>query len=348
MLDRRPRTDGPGEPDGAATDSSNARENLQARLGRLSDSHPSAPDYGADGDRAMNQRPPRASDQVAEPTDGGDEVGRPDTSPDAADTDHPQLDNAQPPADSKDKPGRPESSSETAGDRHETKPADSSSETAGDRRETKPADASSETAGDQHETKPADSGRDAPDLGREPERAVSGEEAASGQRETKPADASSETPNGPHETEPADSGRDAPDLGRDPERAVSGWETADARDHPDRPVVSEIHVPPDRVQHILEGDGPGKFGGGHRHGTGRPGKTEFPESWSDDAIISTVEEIARQPETVEWQRNNRWHATGERDGVRVTAVVLPDGRIWTAWPWPGGPGVTKNPKEGDA
>jgi hypothetical protein len=36
--------------------------------------------------------------------------------------------------------------------------------------------------------------------------------------------------------------------------------------------------------------------------------------------------------------------SGERDGVRITAVVQPDGRVWTAYPEPGGAGVVTNPR----
>jgi Bacterial EndoU nuclease len=154
-----------------------------------------------------------------------------------------------------------------------------------------------------------------------------------------------------------------PDARRDTEQAWSGWEAPDCRHHPDRPVVSEIHIPPDRARHILDGDGPdkpgsgepgnsgsvpGKPGGGHRHGTGLPDKTEFPESWSDEVILSTVEQVACHPDAVERQSNARWRVTGEHDSVRVTAVIDTDGRIRTAWPEPGGPGVRRNPKDGGA
>lgn len=129
------------------------------------------------------------------------------------------------------------------------------------------------------------------------------------------------------------------------DRRPSGWDEPKVTSHPDRPAVDEITLPQDRRHHILDGDGPGKPGGGHRYGTGRPGKTEFPAHWDDDKILSTVEDVARRPERVAWQNfNNRWRVTGQREGVEITGVVRSDGRIWTAWPEPGGRGVVQNPK----
>jgi hypothetical protein len=42
----------------------------------------------------------------------------------------------------------------------------------------------------------------------------------------------------------------------------------------------------------LEGDA---IGGGHRHGIGSPGKSEFPFDWSDDKIIEEVESVVNDP-----------------------------------------------------
>src|SRR5207244_4124986 len=75
----------------------------------------------------------------------------------------------------------------------------------------------------------------------------------------------------------ADGGREAVDADR------SGWDSVDAED---RPNAEDIHITPERTTHILDGDANG--GGGHRHGTGIPGKTEFPASWDDKKVIDTV------------------------------------------------------------
>jgi Bacterial EndoU nuclease len=122
----------------------------------------------------------------------------------------------------------------------------------------------------------------------------------------------------------------------------SGWDSVDISN---RPALDALRVSPERRVHILDGDADG--GGGHRHGIGNPGKTEFPASWNDEKIINALLDVARRPDHSpghqEW--NDRWVARGTRDDVEVVAVVARDGRIWTGWPTPGGPGVVKNPKE---
>ena len=73
-------------------------------------------------------------------------------------------------------------------------------------------------------------------------------------------------------------------------------------------------------KHILDGDGPTK-GGGHRAGTGKPGKSEFPKEWSDDKIIHEVSDVATDPASV--RVPGRWgstKATGVRDGVEIETL----------------------------
>ena len=123
----------------------------------------------------------------------------------------------------------------------------------------------------------------------------------------------------------------------------SGWDAVDAAD---RPPAEDIGVSPERTTHILDGDETGG-GGGHRHGTGIPGKTEFPASWDDKMIIDTVVDVARRPDLPpkHQESNDRWVVRGTRDDVEVVVVVARDGQIWTSWPTPDSPGVVKNPKE---
>ena len=131
-----------------------------------------------------------------------------------------------------------------------------------------------------------------------------------------------------------------PEVG-DSQADRSGWDAVDAAD---RPPAEDIGVSPERTTHILDGD---ETGGGHRHGTGNPGKTEFPASWDDKKIIDTVVDVAHRPDLPpnhqEW--NDRWVARGTRDDVEVVVVIERDGGIWTSWPTPDSPGVVKNPKE---
>lgn len=121
----------------------------------------------------------------------------------------------------------------------------------------------------------------------------------------------------------------------------SAWDATDAGN---RPALDALRVTPERLTHILDGD---STGGGHRHGTGRPGKTEFPASWDDTKIAETLLDVARRPDRApghqEW--NDRWVTRGRRDDVEVAVVIARDGRVWSGWPLPGGTGVVKNPEE---
>jgi hypothetical protein len=121
----------------------------------------------------------------------------------------------------------------------------------------------------------------------------------------------------------------------------SGWDSVE-----DRPPAEDIQVSPERKTHILDGDPTGS-GGGHRHGTGRPGKTEFPASWDDEKIIEKVTDVARKPDRPPtYQDWDTWLCVGTRDEVNVWAVVERNGNILTGWPEEGGPGVVRNPRRG--
>jgi hypothetical protein len=106
----------------------------------------------------------------------------------------------------------------------------------------------------------------------------------------------------------------------------------------EHPNPDTIHTTPQRTSHILDGD---KDGGGHAPGAGRPGKNEFPASWSRDKIMAVVLDIARDPETIEPTRKGRWQLEAVHDGVLVRVVVGPDGSLVTAIPVRG-PGVVHN------
>ncbi len=70
---------------------------------------------------------------------------------------------------------------------------------------------------------------------------------------------------------------------------------------------------PQRRRHILDGDA---TGGGHRFGTGNPGKSEFPHGWSDDKIMHEISDIATDPNAARKSgRGGRTIAEGTRDGL---------------------------------
>lgn len=127
-------------------------------------------------------------------------------------------------------------------------------------------------------------------------------------------------------------------------RQSSAWDDVPTADQYRHPAPESLCLPPERAAHILDGD---RWGGGHRHGTGRPGKTEFPADWDDERIIGQIVDVARFPDAPPvLQANHRWRVQGERDGVATTVIVHPDGRIWAAWPEESSPGVIRNPREG--
>ena len=124
----------------------------------------------------------------------------------------------------------------------------------------------------------------------------------------------------------------------------SAWEAPGLADHPARPGPDSFHLPPERAVHILDGDA---SGGGHRHGTGRARKTEFPADWSDQKITDTITHVAQYPDSAPLHQawNNRWLTRGTREGVDIVVIAQADGRIWSAWPLEGGAGVVRNPTE---
>ncbi len=139
---------------------------------------------------------------------------------------------------------------------------------------------------------------------------------------------------------------DVPDT--DDERRQTGteWDNADG-DTEALPDPETIYTTPERQEHILDGDPNDQESGGHRHGEGRPNKTEFPERWDDDDVIENVEDVAANPDQPPRQLpDGKWEVQGERDGVNIRVIVRPDGSIETAHPTHG-EGVVKNDRQGN-
>ena len=93
-------------------------------------------------------------------------------------------------------------------------------------------------------------------------------------------------------------------------------------------------------KHILDGDA---NGGGHRPGTGKPNKTEFPDTWSDEKILHEISDVATDPRITPGvdPKTGRLIHEGTRDGVDIRVITEPDGgRIVTGHPT----NLPRNPK----
>lgn len=76
-----------------------------------------------------------------------------------------------------------------------------------------------------------------------------------------------------------------------------------------------------------------------KYGAGKPDKTEFPQSWSDDKILHYVSDVATDPNATwgvgKW---NSPYAIGVREGIEIRVDFYPDayknyrGMISTAYP----------------
>jgi hypothetical protein len=73
-------------------------------------------------------------------------------------------------------------------------------------------------------------------------------------------------------------------------------------------------------RHILEGD---ETGGGHRYGIGKPGKSEFPASWSDEKILGEISDVATDPAADRRvdPKDGRTIVEGTRDGIRIRVII---------------------------
>jgi Bacterial EndoU nuclease len=116
-----------------------------------------------------------------------------------------------------------------------------------------------------------------------------------------------------------------------------------------RPAGEDIAHDASSRAHIPYGeDRPdGSVGGGHWYGSGRAGKTVFPEPWTPERILEETLDVARNPDRTPAQRQNgTWEVEGTRDGVEIRVVLKPDGTIVTGHPL-GGAGVAVNDEYGD-
>ncbi|MBA3676737.1 MAG: EndoU domain-containing protein [Sphingosinicella sp.] len=89
--------------------------------------------------------------------------------------------------------------------------------------------------------------------------------------------------------------------------------------------------------HILNGD---ETGGGHRAGTGRPGKSEFPSTWSDQDILEAISDVATDPTADRKVEGGRNISEDTRNGVDIRTVD-DGGRIVTGY----GTNLPRNPRQ---
>ena len=84
-------------------------------------------------------------------------------------------------------------------------------------------------------------------------------------------------------------------------------------------------------EHILYGN---NRGGGHKHGIGKPCKSEFPENWSDEKIFFTVKKIAANDNLPWEQQDNGYYVSEYNEGNIRVRVVMGDQkkRVVTAYP----------------
>gem|GEM_PF-1583984 len=99
---------------------------------------------------------------------------------------------------------------------------------------------------------------------------------------------------------------------------------------------------PARASHILDGEvrPNGTFGGGHRAGTGFPGKSEFPAAWSDSQVMHNISDVATDS-SLTWRAGAKpgdFWVNGTRDGIDIE-VLIRNNEIWTGYPT----NVARNP-----
>lgn len=72
-------------------------------------------------------------------------------------------------------------------------------------------------------------------------------------------------------------------------------------------------------KHILYGD---ERGGGHKFGAGKPCKSEFPQDWDNQKILTSVKHIAAN-DNLNWKEQNNGYFTTEQfvGNVKVRVVL---------------------------
>lgn len=96
-----------------------------------------------------------------------------------------------------------------------------------------------------------------------------------------------------------------------------------AKDGTPAPYVrgEPVSITSSRRTHILDGDAGKPKSGGHRFGVGRETKTEFPESWSDEKIIGSVQKVLDAKDSTIVHANGRFVVESVIDRVLIRVVL---------------------------
>lgn len=100
---------------------------------------------------------------------------------------------------------------------------------------------------------------------------------------------------------------------------------------PGYPTNAGRHISWSDLHHVIDGDPDNPKSGGHGHGLGRPGKTEFPAEWEPDDIRDALLAVAHTPESVV-RRENNWRVEGTHRGSRIRVYVRDDGTVEAGHP----------------
>lgn len=123
----------------------------------------------------------------------------------------------------------------------------------------------------------------------------------------------------------------------------NGWDDRQPNESDPRKNMPNLGDTSQRRGHILDGDKNDPTSGGHRYGTGRRGKTEFPKHWDDNDIMDAVSDVAKNPDSKPLPRPSGagYEVSGFRGGVEIRVILNADGTVWSAHPLPG-PNVHTN------
>ena len=107
-------------------------------------------------------------------------------------------------------------------------------------------------------------------------------------------------------------------------------------------TFSHVLVSEKFISHVIQGE-PDEAFGGHISGLSRPGKTEFPSSWSHRHIVEAINLILEQPEVVTFSGKRVFLQKNIR-GVQIELklVVTKKGFVPTSCFPVGGEGVIRN------